>query len=148
MKYLVLFDELGYYSEKQPNYDWSFSENRIDALKYKTLNGAMKRISQAFYCSYKNKFTNAFIETVEYRNDNIVVVNKTTWTKEMFQELEDKINEKKAEKERNRLKAPEYQSNVTVIVDDDSIFWNVAYGERLEKRESMKKKMDKVKNYE
>lgn len=37
----------GYYAEKQPKYEWSFTDNFTDAKLYKTLEGAEERIIQA-----------------------------------------------------------------------------------------------------
>ena len=38
--FLVKFDK-GYYSEKQPGYDWSYTDNPLEAHKYKTEKAAI-----------------------------------------------------------------------------------------------------------
>jgi hypothetical protein len=43
----------GYYAEKQPNYEWSFTEDINKAKLYKTKGGAKERIEHQKICSYR-----------------------------------------------------------------------------------------------
>lgn len=39
----TLIDVKGFYAAKQPNYEWSFTENIEEAMLYKTKKGALER---------------------------------------------------------------------------------------------------------
>jgi len=43
----------GYYSQKQPNYDWSFTEDINKAKLWKTKKGAQDKIDHQLCCSYR-----------------------------------------------------------------------------------------------
>ena len=43
-RYLAHFDGQGYYAEKQPNYEWSFTDDVNKALWYKTAEKAQDRV--------------------------------------------------------------------------------------------------------
>jgi hypothetical protein len=53
IQYVVL-SELGYYADKQPSYEWSFTTNLEDAKFYKSELQASKRIEQAKRCRYRD----------------------------------------------------------------------------------------------
>jgi len=46
--YLVKFDR-GYYAAKQPNYQWSFTDDMLSALTYKTFKKAQERGKHGTY---------------------------------------------------------------------------------------------------
>jgi len=44
----------GYYAQSQPNYDWSFTEDKNKAKLWKTEKGANGQIRHQKQCSYRN----------------------------------------------------------------------------------------------
>jgi len=131
-KYIVKFDDKGYYAKKQPNYEYSYTNNREEANEYSTFRGVLDRVLDGFciVVTAYQKHEVAIVETFEVEtviNGDVITITKTfleseEWTRERFQEIEDKLNEKKAEIERERLKAPEYQTNVKI--EEDKEFWD------------------------
>ncbi len=83
--YVVKFRD-GYYANRQPNYKWSFVKDVSDALRYKTLNNAVKR-SKACKSNY------GLGEIVKVGNDNSVLDNYDT-LEEMVRLEEERLRKK------------------------------------------------------
>jgi hypothetical protein len=123
--YIVLYEN-GYYADKQPNYEWSFTDNMLLAKHYKTFNTASKRamyilkhyplISIQKVCTItdtKNEYT-----SVEYKISETydVSIIKDIYNKNVL-----KISSKKYKN------SPEINKPLTVNViklESDDDFWN------------------------
>jgi hypothetical protein len=74
-KYYVIF----FYADKQPNYEWSFSNDIDKAMKYKTFKNADKQFEQANTCRYKNIDMNkSSIYEIEEVTTTIITSIKTS----------------------------------------------------------------------
>lgn len=70
----------GYYSEKQPSYEWSFTDDINKAKRFKdlhTLNGFIKHQKECLYKNLKSNIIDIFIrpETIVEENDQMLDAN-------------------------------------------------------------------------
>ncbi len=120
--FIVLYKQ-GYYAQRQPNYNWSFTNNITLSKKYKTFNNAMKR---AMYTVKQYPFISiqeihSVTEVKEgYSNTEESVVK--TWDKKTATDI---YRKKQLEKSSKKYKVNTDPLTVTIIkssTDDD--FWN------------------------
>lgn len=65
IKYIVYFEDKGYYANNQPNYEWSFTDDVNKAKRYKTKTGVLNKIIFASETSfYSNLTPKVFIEEI------------------------------------------------------------------------------------
>lgn len=120
--FVVLYKQ-GYYADKQPNYNWSFTDNITLAKKYKTFNNAMKRamytVKQYPFISIQQ--VNTVTDVKEgYSNTEESIVK--TWDKKTVTDI---YKSNKLLKNSKKYKINTDPLTVTVIkssTEDD--FWN------------------------
>ena len=88
--YLAYFENYGYYAKHQPNYQWSYTDNALDANEYKTRDGALERIKGGSKF-YKH---NGKIVTIEKQ---FTIVGEESFSGQTFMEI--RTQTKKAAKE-------------------------------------------------
>ena len=79
IKYSAYFTGKGFYADRQPKYEWSFTDDLNQAKKYKTISGVLDRV----HCtdttdSYDVSKYSAIIEEFETIKENDVVTVKKT----------------------------------------------------------------------
>ena len=66
----------GYYAKKQPRYEWSFTDNILEAKIWKTQKGAENQIQHQRECSYRDLNAQLFVIDENYHIINEIEVNK------------------------------------------------------------------------
>ena len=127
IRYSVLFVKKGFYSEYQPKYNWSFTDDFDKAKKYKTIIGALNRAGYAdttiSYSNFKHQIVIEEIDSVI--KDGVSVITKTIVGELDIREERDKILKKRLITLKKKYPVSTEPLNVKVIKSSiDDPFWD------------------------
>lgn len=79
MEYIVKFEE-GYYANKQPYYNWSFTDKLPSAMVYQTMRNARKR------ADYPSQYGQGTVEAITITDKKIILLAKALADKAMIED--------------------------------------------------------------